>query len=323
MNITKKMNFARLAYSHSPNLGDHIQTLATENFLKDYFINIERHELNQYKGEEVILLMQGYFFVNEYQCSFPPSNDILPVFVGFHIEDSEQTRTFYGTKEIIEYLKNYEPIGCRDDSTKNFLITHGINAYLTRCLTLTFPRRNKSIRGEKIFFVDAPEWLVPPRHSWLTGKRFNDIYKEAHFLTQRVDDEYAILPDEIKRQIAIDRINLLKNEAKLVVTSRLHIASPCIAMGIPVVLFPNRNLTRYYAINGIIPMHNPIKYINLFCRFNSAINQIIRRIIQILYIRFIINWSPIPPDIEKLKESIIIDVQNSIKRKQRNATIIR
>jgi hypothetical protein len=311
VDIINKIKFARLAYTHSWNLGDHIQTLATEQFLEDNPISIERDQLDQYKGEKVILLMQGYFFVNDYHCSFPPSNDILPVFIGFHIENSEQTRKFYGTKKIIEYIRKYEPIGCRDDSTKDFLNKNGINAYLSRCMTLTFPRRDKNITGEKIFFIDVPEWVRP---SHCTGKKFKRIYEKAHFLTQVVDGEIATFSDKIKRQMAIDRIELLKNEAKLVVTSRLHIAMPCIAMGIPIVLIPKDNSIRYNTIKGIIPIYNlpAIKYINLFGRSISKIKYIINRIIQIIYIRIIINWNPTPPDIEKMKNSIIIDVKNSI-----------
>jgi len=305
-----KIKFARLAYSASWNLGDHIQTLATERFLGCNPINIERDKLSQYEGEKVILLMQGYFFVNELHCSFPPSSNIIPVFTGFHIEDSHETRSFYSSVNIIEYLRKYAPIGCRDESTMKFLENNEIEAYFTRCLTLTFPCRDKNIKGGKIFFIDEPEWLKPSR---FTGKKFKKIYESAHFLTQVVDEKIAILSDEEKRLLAIDRIELLKNEAKLVVTSRLHIAAPCIAMGIPVVLIP-RTATpvRYEAIKGLIPMYDfPVK---CFSKYHRKLTYKIRRAVQVVYIRFLINWNPIPPNIEKLKSQIIANVNEAINK---------
>jgi hypothetical protein len=306
------IKYARLAYSNSWNLGDHIQTLATEQFLGDNLISIERDKIDQYKGEKVLLLMQGYFFLDKHHCSFPPSDDIIPVFIGFHIEATHKTASLYGTKEFIEYIKKYEPIGCRDDSTKNFLLEHGVNAYLSRCLTLTFLTRENHIKGNKIFFIDEPKWMKSYIH--FLGKRFRKMYDNGVFLTQVVDAEpVGILPDSLKRQIAIDRINLLKKDAKLVITSRLHVASPCVAMGIPVLLFPEESTgwERYGTLRGIIPIYTfSLNLLKKFGKFHS----VMRNLIRIIYVRFFINWNPIFPDVKNLKAEMIQNVQNTIKK---------
>ncbi|WP_086229661.1 MULTISPECIES: hypothetical protein [Campylobacter] len=54
-----------------------------------------------------------------------------------------------------------------------------------------------------------------------------------------------------------DLLQTYKNKAKLIVTSALHCAAPCTAMGIPVVLIAKNqeNINRFSAIKGIIPIY--------------------------------------------------------------------
>ncbi|MDR1783459.1 MAG: polysaccharide pyruvyl transferase family protein [Dysgonamonadaceae bacterium] len=299
---------ARLAYTHSFNLGDNIQTIATEQFLGNNPISIERHELAQYNGGSVFLLMQGYFFADDIHCSFPPSEKITPVFVGFHIEDTPVTRTRYAQKDILDYLKKFEPIGCRDNSTVDFLVGNGIDAYLTRCLTLTFPKRDEKIKGNKVFFIDC-EWLQP---NLFTSKKFNQLYARAEFLTQIVDGKINCkLSDTEKQKMAVERLEKLRNEAKLVVTSRLHIASPCVAMGIPVVLIPKSDSSRYDFIRDIIPVYQANRF-KLFYN-KPRLKTFLQSFVNVFYTR-IINWNPTPPDIENLRAEIKNNVQVQIQK---------
>lgn len=48
-----------------------------------------------------------------------------------------------------------------------------------------------------------------------------------------------------------------KNEAKLIITSALHCAAPCTAMGIPVILCRQNDeqLTRFSALDSILPLY--------------------------------------------------------------------
>lgn len=54
-----------------------------------------------------------------------------------------------------------------------------------------------------------------------------------------------------------DLLQTYKNKAQLIVTSALHCATPCTAMGIPVVLIAKNqeNINRFSAIKGIIPIY--------------------------------------------------------------------
>ena len=62
--------------------------------------------------------------------------------------------------------------------------------------------------------------------------------------------------------IAISYADLkaLRDTAKLVVTSRLHIASPCLAMGIPVILAKKHFGDRFGFIDCFLPTYTPEKY---------------------------------------------------------------
>ena len=84
---------------------------------------------------------------------------------------------------------------------------------------------------------------------------------------------------ESKAQEILDRY---KNEAKLVITSRIHCAMPCIAMGIPVIYIHRGNHkedTRLDVIKGLIPAYTP--------------EQV-----------DIINWNPKALNIEPFKKAI-------------------
>ena len=57
----------------------------------------------------------------------------------------------------LEYLKEHEPIGCRDYYTVGLLKEKGIDAYFSGCMTLTLSEtcRYNGNKREGIYFVDA------------------------------------------------------------------------------------------------------------------------------------------------------------------------
>lgn len=67
-------------------------------------------------------------------------------------------------------------------------------------------------------------------------------------------------------------------EAKLVITSKIHVAMPCVAMGIPVVFITDEpNNIRFDVIQGILPIYS-YKDMNY------------------------VNWSPEPVNIDYIKK---------------------
>lgn len=146
------MKYKLLSVNNGPiqNIGDYIQALASSQFLPsvDGFIN--REKLNLYDGEECAVIMNGWYMHNP--KAWPPSDLIIPHFVAFHLNSSAHEML---SPQGIQYLKRYEPIGCRDERTAILLRDHGINSYFSACMTLTLGEKYKSnIKTENIYFVD-------------------------------------------------------------------------------------------------------------------------------------------------------------------------
>ena len=299
-------NFYKLTYLNSNNLGDQIQTIATEQFF-DSAGGVDRDALAEYDGEKINLLMQGWFgYSNKIKSMFPPSNKINPIFVGFHIQDNAQNRNFYSTDTAIKYYKKHEPIGCRDVSTRDFLSNHGVDAYFSRCLSTTLPDRTTTPSSEKIFIVDCHSDMFIP----------SAILKKAEKLTHTTSSKYTRLEQEEKAKLLLKRY---REEATLVITSRLHCASPCIAMGIPVIYIENTGDARLTAISDLID----IKHINKwFVILNKKIFGVkilsIFWPIQYIYAYFFkrkVDWNPSKLDIESTKNKIVENVVNAINKK--------
>ncbi len=128
--------------------------------------------MNEYKSENGVtkLILNGWFMW--FPENFPPSEDILPLFVSFHIVPSIAERLL--TPITIEYLKKYGPIGCRDHYTRDLLLSKGVPAYYSSCLTLTLGKKYPhvfddkedrflcKIRNEHIFYSEIDGLLFIP-----------------------------------------------------------------------------------------------------------------------------------------------------------------
>jgi hypothetical protein len=251
------MKYGLLTYLENKrtfNIGDYIQSLAAKQFLPEIDKYINREKLSDYKGEKLKLIMNGWFTHN--LKNWLPSENIIPLFISFHMNTS--AAPFLLTKDAIQYLKKYEPIGCRDKYTEKILKDKGIKAYFSGCLTLTLDNYKvpNSERTDNIYIVD-PLYGYPTLQkafynyrsvirSILSGTIFKlgkrkkhlkkfidkDLLKSAIYINQEPpankynDAEKFELAEELLHKYA---------RAKLVITSRIHCALPCLAMGTPVI----------------------------------------------------------------------------------------
>ncbi len=251
------MKYGLLTYEENNrffNVGDNIQSLAAKQFLPEVNTFINREKLGEYKGETLKLIMNGWFTHNIH--NWVPSEEIDPIFVSFHMNNTAAPAML--SEKGIAYLKKHEPIGCRDQFTADTLMAKGIKAYFTGCLTLTLDsyKVDDSKRGDDIYIVD-PLYSYPRpekifynlKHSVkniLNGSAFQLNKKNKH-LKNFISDELLssakfinqeppsnTYNDEEKFEMAED---LLKKyaTAKLVITSRIHCALPCLALGTPVI----------------------------------------------------------------------------------------
>ncbi|MGQ1910780.1 polysaccharide pyruvyl transferase family protein [Marinifilum sp. RC60d5] len=255
------MKFGLLVYwDKVRNIGDYVQSLASRQFLPQTNAFINREALSEFWDEEHKLIMNGWFMHEPNH--WPPSKSIIPLFVAFHI--SPKTKELLISDKAIEYYKLHEPIGCRDHDTVELLTAKGINAYFSGCLTLTLDKNlyvDKNYRDEIIFsdvlynmarynpnitaktlirsILRTPKVIYQAiKKRQLIKKLFpEDIRQKAKYIIQeRSLKKYT---HEERFDVATDFLKQLAN-AKLVVTSRLHTALPCLAFGTPVIFIDGK-----------------------------------------------------------------------------------
>lgn len=252
-------------------VGDDIQLIAIENLYKYMGINyqdvvrIPFSELSTYDGEYVILPLSFPFYGYSSGNTITNFSDkIIPVFLGF------ATMLQKYSEQDIRYLKQYEPIGCRDQYTMEALRQQNITAYLNGCLTITLPKRRTGKNNKtKVFCVDLTDKII----SYIP----EDIKKDCVFTNHVYFSEECENGTEQKAKEVFERYI---NEARLVITTRMHAALPCIAAGIPVILAKDRLSLRFPMIQSLIPVYTEEQYSN-------------------------INWDPEPVDCEELKQKVL------------------
>lgn len=244
------------------NLGDYVQTLAAKQFLPNDAIPINRERMDEYSGERVKVIMASWFMSEPNH--FPYSDDIDPLFISSHYTERSLEEALK-RKESVDYFKKYQPIGCRDAYTMKVFKKFGIDAYFSGCLTLTLGQSiKKTTDSDEILMVDvmyeyktvkdviqdllySPKELISRclREKYFFKKMLsntskkkrmlkrlfsNDILDNAKYITQlhvhTKEDNYL----EITKQYLQRLCN-----AKFVITSRIHCALPCLAMGTPVI----------------------------------------------------------------------------------------
>lgn len=236
------------------NVGDYIQSLAAKQFLPkvDHFIN--REKLAEYQGDDIQLIMNGWFTHNT--TNWVPAKKIHPLLVSFHINNTAAPNML--SMKGINFLKQNQPVGCRDHFTVEQLKAKGIDAYFSGCMTLTLDsyKVDDSERGDDIYIVD-PLYGFPNKQrifydvrsvlrSVRNGEIFN-MHVKDQFMQQIFTEEFLAkahyveqeLPartytEEQKFAMAEDLLHKYAR-AKLVITSRIHCALPCLALGTPVI----------------------------------------------------------------------------------------
>ena len=99
------------------NIGDYIQSIAALQFLPKNCapILIDRDTIQYYHGPKLNLIVNGWFRIKEGNRF--TSEQIRPFYISFHIDNGASIDI-----RMINHLKNYQPIGCRDYYTYNLLL---------------------------------------------------------------------------------------------------------------------------------------------------------------------------------------------------------
>lgn len=275
------MQYGLLSYEENKrffNVGDNIQSLAAKQFLPQVDTYLNREKLGEYQGEPIKLIMNGWFTHNIH--NWVPSDAIKPLFISFHMNNTAAPAML--SEKGIAYLKKHQPIGCRDQFTADTLNAKGIKAYFTGCLTLTLDSYKvpDTERGDAVYIVDPLYGYTTYRKVTYDYKRFlrsvqngsifqigkrkkhldnlidKDLQKEAIYINQ--EPEAGKYTDAEKFAMAEDLLHKYAR-AKLVITSRIHCALPCLAMGTPVIFINGFNsFVDSCRFEGILDLFNRV-----------------------------------------------------------------
>ena len=218
------------------NIGDYIQLLAIDNLYEEMGILEDVVYFQDFFQESDVIEEKFILPINQMIGRSQPWCDelgnfcfpeyIIPVFIGVCF----QADIFNFSEYNIEYLKKYAPIGCRDYHSFQQMKKYNIPAYMAGCLTMTLPLRKEcDNKCDKVFLVDVPSRV----------KKYipDEILKRSEIVHHVCELNEDVLDGRgLKKQAMTQFLQRYQDEASLVITSRLHCAVPCLAMGIPVII---------------------------------------------------------------------------------------
>lgn len=242
------MKYGLLVNKMNKNIGDDIQSYAEAQFLPRVDVMLHREELDCFHygdGTEPVAVIMGAWFMWR-KFNWPPARQIIPLLVGYHhfsrkrdvkLVETYSTPIFathyYGIGG--QWFRDYGPVGCRDYNTCRVFDKKGIPNYFSGCVTLTLPQQPTTPdKKTYIVFADVNE-KVQSKIRGIVKNRF-EIRTVTHDTEQIPDATW----DERKKRV--EQYLTLYQNAKYVVTKRLHAALPCLAMGVPVLLINDSDM---------------------------------------------------------------------------------
>ena len=239
--------FLRLQTAFTKNIGDEIQIIAAERFIQENVVGmIDRERLSTYQGNNVNLLMNGWYFHDP--TFWPPANTITPLVTSFHLTDlpseinGQNPRDVVLEKNNLPFLIKNAPIGARDIEMYQFFLDNNIPTYFSGCLTLTLTAKNLN-KNQTICCVDTSDEI--------------DQYIQKLTDKKIVKLRNSDLPEDIsydeKMNLAQDTLAAYE-QADLVISNRLHAVLPSLALGTPVILIHNVNKdsSRYLGLKDLV-----------------------------------------------------------------------
>ena len=263
------------------NMGDPIQAYAMSEVYDNIGINnknivlMSLDEIKTYSGDEIIFPLPLNLSIENINDFFPISPKIHPAFVSqYWVDDFLHDRC-----DIVEYLKKHEPIGCRDEKTRNLSTKYGIKSFLMGDYAIVFRNTGNVLTGfgRKTFLVD----LSPAAYAAVP----NGIKSNSKCITHTVKlNSYPLdnFEDDRLYDMGKQYISQYKNEAALVISSRIHAVVPAMSMGIPVILMADNIDYRFEWLDKFIPLYQEDDYED-------------------------VNWNPNPVDVSYARE-LVIDV---------------
>jgi hypothetical protein len=227
------MNFGVMAYD-TGNLGDQIQSIAAARFLPRVDVLLQRDALDlDPDGTDCIYAILNGFFMGS-PAHWPPHPRIRPLLLSMHLDTRRPSRKrpwrpSAATRMLSpmgrRWFVEHGPVGARDRATLALFQRHGVPSWHSSCLTLTLPEVTAA-RDDLVVACDLPE----PYLGALRGRTRSDVLAVSH--------EDPVTIGHAARMAKAQALLDLYGRAKAVITTRLHCALPCLAIGTPVLFVP-------------------------------------------------------------------------------------
>jgi hypothetical protein len=177
--------------------------------------------------------MHPQFGINH---DFPFHPNLRPIFVSFHVNTRQMI-----TPEAVEYLKKYGPVGCRDWTTVDLLLSAGVDAFFSGCMTTTvsnlFPDTDvRPPSDAPTVYIDVPDHKVP------AGGKVEGQARDAVRLT----------PFAGNLDFAVAMLETYRRKYAAITTSRLHVYLPGRSIGVPINFNPENMSDPRFA--GLAPI---------------------------------------------------------------------
>lgn len=230
------MKFGVIMHKPTTNIGDDIQTYAAAKLLPQVDYAIDRESINTFQSknnEPVAVIMNAWWMWKKW--NWPPADCIIPKLVSIHVNNYgiERKSSPIENEWICgcgrEYMEAYGPVGCRDQSTLDFFEKQGIDAYFSGCLTLTLPKQKQTADAKQyVCLVDLNTKLEAKARELL-----KDTGLEIRVISHKCDYRRSFASLE-KRFNRVEEVLIQYQNAKFVITRRLHVTLPCLALETPV-----------------------------------------------------------------------------------------
>jgi hypothetical protein len=171
--------------------------------------------------------------------NWPPSDFIYPLLTSTHFGVE---RIYYGRNMESNYffdyagadfLKRFGPVGCRDQATLDILQKYDIPASFTGCLTLTLEPYPDVEKTDEILLVDVCHDIRTDEICRIIRQASGrPVRVFTHALSRKAVSEMSF-EDRLRH---IEYVLRMFQSAYCVVTYRLHVALPCLALGTPSLL---------------------------------------------------------------------------------------
>lgn len=277
------------------NIGDYIQSLAARQYLNDSVQFISREKLLDYYGAKTRLIMNGWFLHD--LNNWPPSENIIPMFIAFHVNSGAVSilnnaqsieylkkhqpigcRDKYTVKLLSERgIKSYFS-GCLtltlgetySSESKDGQI-YFVDPYMPKLFGVSFYKKiylTFTVIQNAITIIKICKKMHGGRLSlrkyykascfFKTYRSFfsKSIMLKAEYLTHMYHPDYFHSEDQ-KFSEAENLIHKF-SRAKLVVTSRIHCALPCLAIETPVIYTDDclKNEISSCRLDGLLELFN-------------------------------------------------------------------